>query len=59
MLAVPLGGLCTYFLGLDVGDLHELGANVLMVVILGHALMALYHQYVLKDGVLSRMMRPE
>lgn len=57
MIAVPLGGLSIWFLGLDVGNLHELAANVLMAVVLGHALMALYHQYVLKDGVLRRMMR--
>ena len=57
MLAVPLGGVCVWFLGLEVGDVHELAANVLMVAVLGHALMALYHQYVLKDGLLRRMMR--
>ena len=57
MIAVPLGGICTFFLGLDVGDVHALAANVLMVVVLGHALMALYHQYVLKDGLLRRMMK--
>ena len=42
---------------LDVGEVHGLAANVLMVAVLGHALMALYHQYVLKDGLLRRMMR--
>ncbi|MBN8631437.1 MAG: cytochrome b [Rhodobacterales bacterium] len=57
MIAVPLGGISTFFLGLDVGDVHALAANVLMAVILGHAMMALYHQYVLKDGLLRRMMR--
>jgi cytochrome b561 len=57
MIAVPLGGAATYFLGIDVGELHGLAANVLIVVILGHALMALYHQYVLKDGLLRRMMK--
>jgi cytochrome b561 len=57
MIAVPLGGIATYFLGIDVGDLHALAANVLMVIVLGHALMALYHQYVLKDGLLRRMMK--
>jgi cytochrome b561 len=57
MVAVPLGGVSTFFLGLDVGEIHGLAANVLMLVILGHALVALYHQYVLKDGLLRRMMR--
>lgn len=57
MIAVPLGGIGTFFLGLEVGDVHALAANVLMVAALGHALMALYHQYVLKDGLLRRMMK--
>ena len=59
MIAVPLGGVCTWFLGLDVGELHGLAANILMIVALGHAAMALFHQYVLKDGLLRRMMRVE
>lgn len=59
MIAVPLGGISVFFLGLDVGDVHGLAANVLMLVVLGHALMALYHQYVLKDGLLRRMMKAE
>jgi cytochrome b561 len=59
MIAVPLGGVSVFFLGLDVGEVHGLAANVLMLVVLGHALMALYHQYVLKDGLLRRMMKAE
>jgi cytochrome b561 len=59
MIAVPLGGISTFFLGLDVGGLHGLAANILMLIVLGHALMALYHQYVLKDGLLRRMMKAE
>jgi cytochrome b561 len=59
MIAVPLGGISTFFLGLEVGEIHGLAANILMLVVLGHALMALYHQYVLKDGLLSRMMKAE
>jgi cytochrome b561 len=57
MIAVPLGGASVFFLGLDVGEVHGLAANVLMLVVLGHALMALYHQYILKDGLLRRMMK--
>lgn len=59
MIVVPLGGLSTFFQLADVGELHELGANLLMLVVLGHALMALYHQYVLKDGLLRRMMKAD
>lgn len=57
MVAVPLGGVSVFFLGLEVGEIHGLAANVLMLVVLGHAVMALYHQYVLKDGLLRRMMK--
>lgn len=59
MIAVPLGGVATFFLGIDVGEIHELAANVLVVLALGHAALALYHQYVLKDGLLRRMMKAE
>ncbi|MBA4325998.1 MAG: cytochrome b [Rhodobacter sp.] len=59
MIAVPLGGAAVFFLGLDLGRLHGQAANLLMLVVLGHALMALYHHYVLKDGLLRRMMRAE
>lgn len=59
MIAVPLGGASVFFLGLDVGEVHGLAGNILMLVVLGHALMALYHQYVLKDGLLRRMMKAE
>jgi cytochrome b561 len=59
MIAVPLGGMSIWFGGMDNGDIHGLFANVLMVVVLGHAVMALYHQYVVKDGLLRRMMKAE
>lgn len=59
MVAVPLGGASVFFLGLEVGEVHALAANVLMLVVLGHAGLALYHQYVLKDGLLRRMMKAE
>jgi cytochrome b561 len=59
MIAVPLGGISIWFGGMDNGDIHGLFANVLMVVVLGHALMALYHHYVVKDGLIRRMMKAE
>jgi cytochrome b561 len=59
MIAVPLGGMSIWFGGMDNGDIHGLFANLLMIVVLGHALMALYHQYVLKDGLLRRMMKSD
>jgi cytochrome b561 len=59
MIMVPLGGISIWFGGMDNGDVHGLFANVLMLVVLGHALVALYHQYVVKDGLLRRMMKAE
>ncbi len=39
-----------------VGDVHETLANAILVVAGLHAVMALGHHYVLRDGVLRRMM---
>jgi cytochrome b561 len=58
MLAVPALGAISWFGGIDAtAEPHALLANVLMVLAGAHALMALFHQYVLKDGVLARMLR--
>ena len=59
MIAVPLGGISIWFGGMDNGSIHGFFANVLMVVVLGHALMAIYHQFVVKDGLIRRMMKAE
>ncbi len=56
MLASPALGALTWFGKLDsTGDLHVLVMNALMLVILGHAAMAIFHHYVLKDGLLKKM----
>lgn len=39
----------------DIGELHELAANALLVLALLHAAAAVWHHRVLKDGVLRRM----
>jgi cytochrome b561 len=57
MIAVPLGGVSIWFLGMDNGDVHGFFGTALLLIALGHAAMALYHQYVLKDGLLRRMMK--
>lgn len=60
MLAVPIGGAMVFFGGFsEMGEVHGLAANLLMLLAFGHAVMALYHQYVVKDRLLLRMMRPE
>lgn len=60
VLLVPSLGALTWFGGFqDLGEVHELAAQALLVVALGHAAMALWHQYGKKDGTLMRMLRPE
>ena len=58
MFVVPaMGALTWYFKIGALGDPHAIVANGLMIVALGHALVALYHHYILKDGTLRRMTR--
>lgn len=56
MVAVPALGIAAWFFGVEpAGDLHVLVMNAMMVLILGHAGMAIFHHYVLRDGLISRM----
>ena len=57
MLAVPVLGAVTWYGGLEAtANLHVLAMNAMMLLVLAHAAAALFHQYVLKDGLLRRMM---
>ena len=59
MLLVPLLGAITWFGGIDqTADLHVLAMNTMMIVVLIHAAAALLHQFVLRDGLLMRMISP-
>jgi cytochrome b561 len=59
MVLVPGLGAYSWFAGAEsIAGLHQLTANLLMAVAGVHSLAALYHQYVLKDGLLARMLRP-
>ncbi|MEO8531675.1 MAG: cytochrome b/b6 domain-containing protein [Deltaproteobacteria bacterium] len=58
MLAIPVLGLMAWYLGIEAADeLHGLAVDLLVIVVVLHILAALFHQYVLKDGLLKRMMR--
>jgi len=58
MVAVPALGALTWFGGVEAaGDLHVLAMDVMMLLALVHAGAALFHHYVLKDGLLRRMTR--
>jgi len=59
MILTPIGGAITWFGGIEaVGEGHELLGNLLMIVAFGHALLAIFHQVVLRDGAMTRMIRP-
>ena len=56
MFAVPFSGFLAFNgLNRDLGEVHEVLTNLLMLLALGHALLAFYHHYILQDGLLSRM----
>lgn len=60
MFAVPIGGAIVWFGGVHaLGDVHGLAGQALMLLFLGHAAFALWHQYMIKDRTLMRMLRPE
>ena len=60
MIAVPTAGATAWYLGIEkAGDLHVLLMNGLLIVVGLHTAAALFHQYVLKDRLLLRMLRPQ
>ncbi len=60
LILVPLSGLAAWGGGIAVaGDIHQVLVPLLFGLILLHAAAALYHQYVIKDNLLRRMMKPE
>jgi cytochrome b561 len=60
LVAVPALGLVAWLGGLRaVGSVHQVVANLLVIAAGVHAFMALWHQYVIKDGLLVRMLRPK
>jgi len=59
LLALPLSGAVAWFGGVGAaGDAHEVMKTLLMALVALHVAGALYHQFVLKDGLLLRMKRP-
>ncbi|MCV6591342.1 MAG: cytochrome b/b6 domain-containing protein [Silicimonas sp.] len=60
MLMVPAMGAATWYGHIEpLGDPHEILGKALMIVALGHALVALAHHFLLKDGTLTKMLKPE
>ncbi|MEO8241773.1 MAG: cytochrome b/b6 domain-containing protein [bacterium] len=61
MIALPVTGLLAWYGGVtSLGDIHGGLLKVLLwLVIAGHVLAAFYHHFVLKDGLLNRMRKPQ
>ncbi|MGI1662680.1 cytochrome b [Palleronia sp. KMU-117] len=60
MVMVPLGGAVAWYGGIrDVGEVLAVAGNLLMLVVVGHVLVAILHEAVARDGTMRRMLRPE
>ena len=58
MLVVPALGAISWYLKIDqTAGLHVLVMNGMMILIGVHAVAALFHQFILKDHLLLRMMK--
>ncbi|MCX5568343.1 MULTISPECIES: cytochrome b [Kaistia] len=58
LVAMPVTGILAYWFVPSLGDLHELGKPVFIVLIVLHVVAALWHQFWLRDGLLMRMLKP-
>lgn len=58
LLLIPAAGLMAWFGGVDAaGEVHEVLFNLGIALVMLHVAGALYHQFVLKDGLIDRMKR--
>lgn len=56
MVLVPLAGIAAWYGGFEIfGDIHVVIMNIMLGLIGLHAVAALYHRFILKDGVMNRM----
>jgi cytochrome b561 len=60
MILLPISGGMAWFGGvIAAGEVHQLLKMALILLVVVHAGAALYHQFVVKDRLLLRMMRPK
>ncbi len=58
LILIPVSGMLAWFGEIrDAGDVHEVLFNVLIALVAMHTAAALFHHYVLRDGLLRRMIR--
>ncbi|MXN63437.1 cytochrome b [Stappia sp. GBMRC 2046] len=58
LFAAPITGAIAYYLLPEAGEIHEAMKPAFIVLIAIHVLAALWHQVILRDGVMKRMIRP-
>lgn len=59
IVAPALGAAAWYGHVSDLGDIHEILGKALVIVAVGHAVVAIAHRLIWKDGTLTRMMKPD
>jgi cytochrome b561 len=59
LVAVPVTGLLGYYVEGPFGDIHAWAKPVFIGLIAIHGMAALYHQFWVKDGILTRMLKPQ
>ena len=58
MIVAPITGMVAWFGGSEAAaEVHELAKPLIVLLVAGHVGAALYHHFVLKDGLLNRMRR--
>jgi cytochrome b561 len=58
LVGVPVTGLLGYYVEGPYGDIHAWAKPVFIGLIAVHAAAALYHQFLKRDGTLTRMLKP-
>lgn len=58
LVIVPVTGLLAVYANPEIGEIHQLAKPIFIVLIAVHAAAAVFHQFVLRDGTLSRMLVP-
>lgn len=60
MILMPVSGALAWFGGVELGaQVHNILKIALLALIALHVIGALYHQFILKDGLINRMRRAE
>ena len=58
LVLMPISGMVAWFGGIeDAGEVHELLFGALFALVALHTVAALFHHYILKDGLIWRMVR--